>query len=288
MPISSEKAGCSHQFSENEPPPPVTTLHCVTKDTQPTNMDTESSRVQGRYDENADAYSQFITTSLGTLEQQLFDLSIKYCNGLKVLDLGGGTGLRARDALNAGAQAVDVVDISPEMMRIGQQFEKSIGRDKITWYHGDVSKSLEHLPLGPYDLVIANGIFDHAHNAEELEGMWCNAAAYLKPGGRVIANRNNPLSRAAANGKYGVMFTDFREFPGGISYRYCMATEPPLEFESIALDVYSGSLEIPGKFFEDFKNVPWEDTPAVKVDPDFWKEYLADPILHIFEARKPI
>ena len=79
--------------------------------------------VQDNYDKNADAYDQFITTPLGTLEQQLFNLSIKDCDGLKVLDLGGGTGLRARDALNAGARVVDVVDISREMMRRGQEYE---------------------------------------------------------------------------------------------------------------------------------------------------------------------
>jgi SAM-dependent methyltransferase len=250
-------------------------------------MDIENS-LQNKYDENADAYSQFITTPLGTLEQQLFDLSIKDCDGLKVLDLGGGTGLRARDALNAGARAVDVVDISPEMMRLGQQYEQSIARDCITWYHGDVSKSLDHLPLDQYDMVIANGIFDHAHNADELEAMWRNAAAYLKPGGRMIANRNNPLSQSAAHGKYGVTFMDFQHFSGGLSFRYRMMTDPPLVFDSIALDVYSsGSLDIPGKFFTDFKNVPWEETPVVKEDPEFWESYLADPILYIFTARKP-
>lgn len=250
-------------------------------------MDAENA-LQENYDKNADAYGQFIATPLGTLEQELFDLSITDCDGLKVLDLGGGTGLRARDALKAGARTVDVVDISPAMMRIGQEYEKSIGRDRITWYQGDVSKPLDHLPLGPYDMVIANGIFDHAHNTEELEGMWRNSAAYLKPGGRLVANRNNPFSQAAAHGKYGVTFTDFKDFPGGLSFKYRMATDPPLVFESNALKAYySGSLEIPGKFFKDFQNVPWEKTPVVKADTDFWAAYLADPILYIFTARKP-
>ncbi|MCJ1295898.1 hypothetical protein MMC34_007463 [Xylographa carneopallida] len=228
--------------------------------------------VQDNYDKNADAYDQFITTPLGTLEQQLFNLSIKDCDGLKVLDLGGGTGLRARDALNAGARVVDVVDISREMMRRGQEYEIS----------------LDHLLLGLYDMVIANGIFDHAHNAQELETMWHNAAAYLKPGGRLIANRNNPLSQSAAHGKYGVTFTDFQNFPGGLSFRYRTTTDPPLDFESIALEAYySGSLEIPGKFFKDFQNVPWEETPVVKAHPEFWRSYLAEPIFYIFTARKP-
>lgn len=250
-------------------------------------MDTEDA-IQANYAKNAAAYDQFATLSLGLLEQQLFDLSIKDCDGLKVLDLGGGTGARARDALKAGARVVDVVDISREMMHFGQEYEKSIGRDCINWYHGDASKSLEHLSLGPYDMVIANGVFDHAHNDEELEMMWHNSAAYLEPGGLVIANRNNPKSPSAAHGKYGVILKDFEDFAGGFAYRYRMITDPPLEFGSLALNsYYRGSLEIPGKFFKDFQTVQWEETPVVKADPEFWKDYLADPILYIFTARRP-
>jgi SAM-dependent methyltransferase len=239
------------------------------------------------YDKQADVYNQFIKTPLGTLEQQLFDLSIRNCDGLKVLDLGGGGGLRARDALRAGAVAVDVVDISPEMMRHGRQYEKSIGRECINWYQGDASKSLDHLPLCIYDMVIANGIFDHARNLQELKGMWHNAAAYLKPGGRLIANRNNPLSPAAADGKYGVKFTNFQNFPEGLAFRYSILTDPPLEFDLTPLETYySGSLEIPGKYFKDFQNVSFEQTPVVREDPGFWKSYLDQPILFIFTAKK--
>lgn len=246
---------------------------------------TNESQLESTYNNNAGAYDQFLNMPLGVLEQQLFDLCIVKCEGLTVLDLGGGTGNRARDALKAGARAVDVVDISHEMMRQGKEYEKSIGRDCIKWYHGDVSKPLDHLPLGSYDMVIANGIFDHAHGIDELDGMWRNAAAYLKPGGRLIANRNNPLSRAAVGGKYGVVFGGFKDIPGGFTYKYHMKTQPPLEFESIGLETYhSGSLDIPARYFQDFQNVSWEETPVVKADPDFWKDYLADPILYIFTS----
>jgi SAM-dependent methyltransferase len=249
----------------------------------------KAGAIEDNYKQNADAYSQFLLTPLGILEQQLFELCVTNCNGMHVLDLGGGTGLRARDALKAGARSVDVVDISPDMMAQGQEYEQSIGRNKIAWYRADVSKSLDHLKLGPYDMVIANGIFDHAHDAEELEGMWKNAAKYLKPGGMVVANRNDPKSKAAVDGKYGVTFSDFKSFDGGMSFRYTMKTEPPLVFESTALDAYSsGSHEIPGQFFEDFRNVPWEDTPVVKSNLVFWREYLDDPVLYIFTARKPV
>lgn len=243
--------------------------------------------LQVNYDQNANAYSQFITTPLGTLEQQLFDLAIKDLDGLKVLDLGGGTGLRARDALKAGARCVDVVDISPEMMRMGQEHEKSIGRDRITWYQADVSKPLDHLSLGPYDMVVANGIFDHAHSTEELEGMLRNATAYLAPGGRVVANWNNPMSKSAVDGKYGVFFTDFMKFPEGIKFHYNMKTDPPLVFDSIGLYSYHTEPRgLPAKFFKDLEIVPFESTPVVAADPEFWKTYLADPILYIFSAKK--
>ena len=161
-----------------------------------------------------------------------------------------------------------MVDISHEMMRIGEKYEKSIGRGRIAWYHADVSNSLDRLSLGPCDTVIANGVFDHAHDVEELEGMWRNAASCLKPGGQLVANRNNPLSHAAVEGKYDVTFTDFEEIPGGLSFEYRMMTEPPLIFESIALEAcYMGSLGILKQFFEDFQNFPWQGTPVVKADP---------------------
>lgn len=249
-------------------------------------MDAENP-VKNNYDKQADAYSQFIATPLGTLEEQLFDLSIRDCDGLKVLDLGGGTGLRARDALRAGAVAVDVVDISPEMMHHGQEYEKSIGRNCINWYQGDISKPLDHLSLGLYDMVIANGVFDHAHNIKELETMWYNAAAYLKPGGRLVFNRNNPRSPAATHGKYGVIFSDLEDFPGGLAFRYCVQTDPPLEFDLTMLEAhYSGSLEIPSKYFKDFRDVSFEETPVIKADPGFWKLYLDQPILYIITATK--
>jgi SAM-dependent methyltransferase len=231
------------------------------------------------------------------LEQQLFSLCITDFSGQEVLDLGGGTGARTIDGLRAGAKTVDLVDISDDMMKIGrEQFRSIPGADRVAWYHGDASKPLEEqkepaeLEKGSYDLVIANGIFDHAHNTAELEMMFRNISFYLKDGGTMIANRNNAFSKAARAGKYGVIFTDFQPLPqgGGMSYKYRTETDPPLVFEPLALDAYSSRswMQIPGKFFEEFRNVPWQETPVVKEDLESWKEYLDDPILYVYTARK--
>ncbi|KAK8057202.1 S-adenosyl-L-methionine-dependent methyltransferase [Apiospora saccharicola] len=168
----------------------------------------DSNSVQTNYDEQAKSYSQFVSTPLGTLEKELFELCIKGCDGKKVLDLGGGT------------SSVDVIDISPEMMRHGQEYEKSIGRDRINWYQADWSAAVRH-----------------GHRERHL--------------------------------------------------RTCALTDPPLVFQSTALEAhYSDSFEIPGQYFEDFQNVPFAETPVVAAHRGFWREYLESPILYIFTASK--
>lgn len=65
------------------------------------------------YDGGADSYSKFeeqITKGVWVMEHQLHDLALGDLTGLTVLDLGGGAGLRARQAIDHGAAAVDVVD----------------------------------------------------------------------------------------------------------------------------------------------------------------------------------
>lgn len=55
-------------------------------------------------------YGQYEHTPNGVLEHQLYDSALGDCTGITVLDLGGGQGLRARQAVDHGASAVDVVD----------------------------------------------------------------------------------------------------------------------------------------------------------------------------------
>lgn len=106
---------------------------------------------------------------LAVLEREMLSKAIGDCAGMTVLDLGGGNGQYARKAVELGAAQVDVIDISPAMLELGQQIETSSGRDsKIRWFEGDATKTLQHLPLLPesYDVVMCNWVFDHASNEE--------------------------------------------------------------------------------------------------------------------------
>ncbi|KAI8624292.1 S-adenosyl-L-methionine-dependent methyltransferase [Xylariaceae sp. FL1651] len=240
------------------------------------------------YEKQATSYEDIYSTGAPfvRLEAELITSALGRVSGV-VLDLGGGTGLRARQALAAGATAVDVVDISPEMMRQGQ--EATAAGAAIRWFEADVSQPLSHLPLRPaYDLVMANWVFDHAGSVAMLEGMWRNVAAYLKPGGRFLGARcGNPRAPAMATGELGVLFKDFEDIPGGVKYRYA--------FKALALDVeatsmetsYSGSTEMHEKYgLVDVQIEPYENTEIVKQNPEIWKSFLEEPGVAVVKAVK--
>lgn len=63
-----------------------------------------------QHDTQVDSYKQYENLPLAILEHQLHEAALGDCKGLTVLDLGGGQGLRARQIIDHGAAAVDVVD----------------------------------------------------------------------------------------------------------------------------------------------------------------------------------
>ncbi len=77
------------------------------------------------------------------LEAELILTALGDCTDRTVLDLGGGSGIHARKAVSSGSSVVDVVDISPEMMRIGQDAESNLGReDRIRWFQADATQPI--------------------------------------------------------------------------------------------------------------------------------------------------
>ncbi|KAI1395337.1 S-adenosyl-L-methionine-dependent methyltransferase [Hypoxylon fuscum] len=250
--------------------------------------------LRGEYDEHARAYDEdYPKTPNSILETQLLTSALGDCTGYTVLDLGGGTGVRAREAIDFGAAAVDVVDISPEMLSNGRSSIADLGSrygDRIGWHEADVAKPLDHLPLrggpGSYDLVMANWVMDHAASIADLEGMWRNVATYLKPGGRYVGVRSgDPYAPCVVQGKYGVKYEDWKPVPGGVLFRYVVGT---INIEASSWEVsYSGSTEMHEKFgLGEVEIEPCENTDVVKKDPEFWKLFLENPSMVVVKARK--
>lgn len=76
-------------------------------------MATSTPRAEYSKDQHAKqatGYALYEHTPTALLEHQLQDSALGDCKGITVLDLGGGQGLRARQVIDHGAIAVDVVD----------------------------------------------------------------------------------------------------------------------------------------------------------------------------------
>ncbi|RYP49313.1 hypothetical protein DL768_004938 [Monosporascus sp. mg162] len=251
------------------------------------------------YDALAGTYNNYSLLPSGQLETQLIKLALGNCKGLSILDLGGGTGLHAREAIDLGASSVDVVDVSREMLRIGEEIERQrvreskVNNNTIRFFEADVSKPLSHLPLREdgYDIVMGNWIFSFADRMELLEAIFSNIASYLKPGGRFVGVRDaDPWSPALESGKYGGSCKWVKRIPLGVKYMCVLHCTPPIEFEGACLEViYSGSAGIYEKFgLVDVKTVPYEEAEIVQKDPDFWRLFLERPNLAVVQAVKKI
>ena len=244
------------------------------------------------YENCAATYNDYSSLPFGQLESQLIKIALGDCAGLTVLDLGGGTGLRAREAVDLGAVTVDIVDMSPGMLKVGQEIETSLGRENvIRFFEADVSKSLSHLPLreNGYDLVMANWIFSYAGSVEILEGMFRNVVGYLKPGGLFVGARDtDPMDTPLESEKYGCWKKWVKNIPGGVKYLLVMNCTPPIEFEGVSLEIMQAeSTKLHERFgLANVKVMPYESTEVVQKDPEFWKPFLERPSFAVIKAVK--
>jgi ubiquinone/menaquinone biosynthesis C-methylase UbiE len=85
-----------------------------------------TGQVKQDYDKAAGAYAGYNSLPSGQLGSQLIGIALGNLGGLTVLDLGGGSGVHAREATDLGAAAVDIVDISPGMLKIAHELEESL------------------------------------------------------------------------------------------------------------------------------------------------------------------
>ena len=246
------------------------------------------------YDKTATVYDDYNLLPSGRLESELIKIALGDCNNLIILDLGGGTGLHAREAIELGAAHVDVIDVSSSMLDVGRksvQDTDSATAQKLRFFQADVSKPLSHLPLqsGGYDVVMANWIFSFADSMPVLEGMFRNIAGYLKPGGRFIGVRDaDPWSPALESRKYGGWCEWVKEIPGGVQYLCVLNSTPPIKFLGSSLAViYSGSTAMYEKFsLTEVSLVPYEKAGVVQRDREFWQLFLDRPSLAVVHAMK--
>lgn len=260
---------------------------------------TTASGKKNQYNEMAMEYNSYEDLPVARLEAELIRTALGDCTGLNILDLGGGSGSYARMAVKAGARQVDVVDISEAMMKIGKDMEPSPDSSRIRWLLADVTKPLadqgvDALPAGGYDIAMANWLFDHAHNVDDLRGMWANISAGLRPGGKFIGIRAvAPGIFSDHNckvGKYGCLRTDIKKIPDGLECRATLLTNPPFSVGvTLMEDSYNRTDAIARKLgMTNFGSMPELETQVVQADLGYWREHLDEPEFAVVTAFRSL
>jgi SAM-dependent methyltransferase len=244
------------------------------------------------FEEVSGSYNGFLDLPYYQLISQLIKVALGDCTNMAILDLAGGSGLHARDAVELGASSVDVVDISSAMLKVGEDFEANLGRKGVMrFFEADVSKSLSQIPLREdgYDVVMGNWLFNHAASIDMLEGMFHNIVDHLKPGGLFVGVRGADITAGALrDGKYGATYKNMKIIPGGIEYTVVLHCTPQIEFHGSFLNIIaSGSTEMHRKFgLTNVHVVPYECTKVVQSDPEFWETLIQRPAMAVVRATK--
>lgn len=99
----------------------------------------------------------------------------------RVLDVGCGSGRAAEDVLEAGASDYVGVDLAGPMLALARERLARFG-DAVTLVEGDfLAEPLE----GPFDVVLALGLFDYQAEPERLVRRMRDRTA---PGGSIVAS----------------------------------------------------------------------------------------------------
>jgi predicted RNA methylase len=108
--------------------------------------------------------------------------------GLRVLDLGTGTGILARLALEAGAARVYGIDLNEHVLGIATErlAAAGFGADRFMPVHG-LSFDIE--PPEPVDVVIAEVIGNLADNENMAAILYDARRRFLAPGGTMLPQR---------------------------------------------------------------------------------------------------
>ena len=243
--------------------------------------------MEADYDAIAEQYQKTKDSRIRRfIESYTFMDMVGNVSGLSVLDLACGEGFYARKVIEQGAARVVGVDVSPAMIALAENQERShpLG---IEYVCADVRSMPD---LGLFDLVIAAYLLNYAPGVAALAEMCERIVSHLRPGGRFISVNENPRQ-------------SLEHYPGYTQYGFNKTAEAPLRDGSpitywIGGDVISFTTYFFGTATYErvfgaagLKAVQWHPLKlskegVLKHGPEFWEEYMNNPPVIGIECRR--
>ena len=237
------------------------------------------------YDAIADEYKDSKQLPFRTFIERytLFEI-LGDIQGNRALDMACGDGFYTRLLKHAGAAEVTGIDISAEMIRLGEE-EEARSPLGCTYLHHDVG-TFE--PARTVDLVVAMYLLNYAKTADELLRFCRVCHDALRLGGRFVGfndNILNPPKGTVSWARYGLEKTCRPDPAEGdaILYRITNSDGTQFEFNNFYLspETYEGAFREAG--FREFRWLDLSVHPTERCNP-FWEGFLENPPVIPFAA----
>ncbi len=245
--------------------------------------------VNAEYDSIAVQYQQTKNSPLRRfVESYTFLDLIGDVTGLSVLDLACGEGFYTREIKERGAARVIGVDISPAMIALAEEQERSrpLG---IEYVCCDVQTMPD---LGLFDLVIAAYLLHYAPGESQLAEMCERIASHLGPGGRFISMNENPrqsLEQYAGYSQYGFNKTAEAPLRDGSPIIYSLVSgREMISFTAFyyGISTYERVFGAAGLTKVQWHPLKLSEEGLVNQGSDYWKEYMSNPPVVGIECRR--
>ncbi|KUN04836.1 ToxA protein [Streptomyces yokosukanensis] len=244
---------------------------------------------QQQYDRIGEAFEGFKALPLARYgEVPGFLAMVGDVAGKSVIDLGAGTGFYAREFKRRGASDVFAVDVSPEMIAVGEKLEEAAPLG-VRYAVGDVADLTDATTR--FDIGVAVQLFNYSEDVATIELMCRSIHALLTEGAPLYVFTQNPAYRfgGAPLDKYGFRCEATGESsPVGTPSRITALLDGhPVSFTAIppSRTTYETCLEAAG--FTGVEWVPLEISPAgvEEFGQEFWDDFYDNPPLAMLRCR---
>ncbi len=207
--------------------------------------------VREGYDRWASVYDHD-ANPLQAIEEPLVRAAVGDVRGLRVLDLGCGTG-RHSFWLAASGATVTAIDFSEGMLA---EARRKPGAQAVTFLAHDL-----HLPLpfpdGQFDLVVSGLVLEHLR---KLDGFFAEAHRMLRPGGRAVVSAMHPaMCLRGTQARFTDPVSNELVQPGSVAHSVAAFVMAAVRggFGLSAVEEYSPDEEFATRFTRAAKYVGW-------------------------------